>query len=147
MAGDDAVQGSDNLAFNSNDRASERDRRRQSSRSESRSSRLRGPEVCRRDSSRHGRRCAFKQQERNFPAAVLAMFVIVILSTALAEPRWFYMRGGGCRNSDLKDQHYLGAYQFFYYSTPYKHVDNAKHQSVYMYHSGPLADDGKSTLL
>ncbi|CAM1296822.1 TMEM127 (predicted) [Pycnogonum litorale] len=48
------------------------------------------------------------KRERNFIAAVFEIIVIAILATALAQPQWFHLVGGGCNHS------YLGAYQFVY---------------------------------
>ncbi|CAH1783039.1 unnamed protein product [Owenia fusiformis] len=58
--------------------------------------------------SRSRRRHRYKHRERNFVAAVCTTIVIVTISTALAEPNWFYLRGGGCNTK------YLGVFQFFY---------------------------------
>ena len=64
----------------------------------------------------HGRRrrFRFKHRERNFLAAVCSMVVIVTLSTAMAAPNWFYLRGGGCRDKMDNPIHTLSVYQFFY---------------------------------
>lgn len=48
-----------------------------------------------------------KDRERNLPAAVLSIIVVATLATALAQPRWFYLKGGGC------SQHFIGVRQFF----------------------------------
>ena len=91
------------------DRASERPPERQPSSSRSHS---RSPHR-----HRHGhrrRRFRFKHKERNFLAAVCSMVVIVVLCTAMAEPNWFNVRGGGCRDMDKKSIHSMGVYQFFY---------------------------------
>ncbi|GAB6030981.1 hypothetical protein CHUAL_007804 [Chamberlinius hualienensis] len=57
----------------------------------------------------HRRRWREKTQERNIVAAVLSIGVIVVLSSSLAQPKWFYLKGGSCTVP------YLGVYQFFYF--------------------------------
>lgn len=57
--------------------------------------------------SRHGR-LLLKYKERNFLAAICSMAVIVILCSALAEPDWIYVRGGGCNVEKI------GVHQFFF---------------------------------
>jgi hypothetical protein len=42
------------------------------------------------------------------------MVVIVVLCTAMAEPNWFNVHGGGCRDKDNNKLHTMGVYQFFY---------------------------------
>ncbi|XP_074641549.1 transmembrane protein 127-like isoform X2 [Tubulanus polymorphus] len=54
------------------------------------------------------RRRHMKHKERNFLAAACSMVIIVILCTALAEPHWIYLKGGGC------DKNSLGVFQFFH---------------------------------
>lgn len=56
----------------------------------------------------HHHRRLMKQRERNLLSAVVSMLVIVVLCTALVEPNWIAVSGGGC-----KEKH-LGVYQFFY---------------------------------
>ncbi|GAB1604292.1 Hypothetical predicted protein [Argonauta hians] len=56
----------------------------------------------------HNHRRLLKHRERNILSAVVSMLVIVVLCTALVEPNWIAVSGGGC-----KEKH-LGVYQFFY---------------------------------
>lgn len=49
-----------------------------------------------------------KNRERNLLAAVLSIIVIALLSTSLAQPKWFYFKGGECTKK------HLGVYEFFY---------------------------------
>lgn len=72
-------------------------------------------------SSRHRRRRSHrrhrlfetsKNRESNFIAAIANMIVVVLMCTALAEPQWFYMTGGGCRDHNDKPINYLGMNQF-----------------------------------
>ena len=88
---------------------SERSASTPTSRSHSRS-----PHRHRHHGHRRRSRFRFKHKERNFLAAVCSMVVIVVLCTAMAEPNWFNMRGGGCRDTDNKAVHTMGVYQFFY---------------------------------
>lgn len=67
-----------------------------------------------RRSGRHHSRQRNKQRERNFPAALCSMITIVILSTALAEPRWIRIDYGYCALDQGRSMNYLGAFQFFY---------------------------------
>jgi len=60
------------------------------------------------------RRFRFKQKERNFVSALCSMVAIVNLCTAMAEPSWFHIRGGGCRNNAGRPIHTIGIYEFFY---------------------------------
>ena len=69
-----------------------------------------------------------KERERNFFAAACSMVVIVILCTALAEPKWISMRGGGC-NLD-----HLGVYQFFSSGVS----DNTPTRPVYHYSASSI---------
>ncbi|ESO96850.1 hypothetical protein LOTGIDRAFT_115322 [Lottia gigantea] len=88
---------------------------------ESGSRRNRSRRRSRRDGSRshssHRSRIRFKQKEKNFAAAVCSMITIVTLCTALAEPNWISLSGGGCTIPFKGDLHHLGAYQFFYDGT------------------------------
>lgn len=64
---------------------------------------------------RHRNRLLFgssKNKESNFLAAVASMIVVVLICTALAEPQWFYIRGGGCRDQNEHSINYLGMNQF-----------------------------------
>ena len=65
--------------------------------------------------SHHRSRTRFrvKAKEKNFASAICNMVTIVTLCTALAEPRWISLQGGGCKveNKPLK---HLGTFQFFY---------------------------------
>ena len=42
------------------------------------------------------------------------MVVIVTLSTAIAAPNWFFLKGGGCKDAVNNPVHTLSVYQFFY---------------------------------
>ena len=66
---------------------------------------------------RHHRRrglLRFKRKESNFIAAVCSMIVLVLMCIALAEPQWFYLSGGGCKDSRGNVVNYLGVNLFFY---------------------------------
>ena len=95
------------------------------------------------------RRFRFKEKERNFLAAVCSMIVIVTLCTALAEPNWFYMRGGGCRSNDDNKSpvHTLGVYQFFYVGHFEETSDGKSHapqfEKVVYHYNGGNSNDGK----
>ncbi|KAK3610416.1 hypothetical protein CHS0354_016595 [Potamilus streckersoni] len=90
-------------------------------------------------SYRHSRllRSVIKYKERNLFAAVCSMVVIVILCTALAEPKWVHLQGGGCMSAG--ELHHLGAYQFFYpgrfLSQEYDLNNNLAH-IIYQFGSG-----------
>jgi len=89
---------------------------------------------------RHHRFCRVRWKEVNFVAAMLNVVAAVLVCTALAEPRWWYIGGSPCLDYD---QHasYLGVKQFLYKgffverstSTPEEH-------SKYYY--GTLPSDG-----
>ncbi|KAL8607075.1 hypothetical protein ACOMHN_008661 [Nucella lapillus] len=64
-------------------------------------------------SSRHHSRHNRKSGERNFPAALCSMISIVILCTALAEPRWVSIDNGHCVLPKGRPLSYLGVFQFF----------------------------------
>lgn len=49
----------------------------------------------------------FLRQDRNVLAAVLSIIVIATLATALAQPKWFSIRGGVCNRT------YIGLQDFF----------------------------------
>ncbi|XP_060064954.1 transmembrane protein 127-like [Ylistrum balloti] len=83
-----------------------------------------------------------KQKEKNFKAASCSMIAIVVLCTALSEPRWVSLRGGGCTIGSLQSTvstplDHLGAYQFFYPGSFYAENEN----EVSLYHFGPSSDD------
>lgn len=63
--------------------------------------------------SRHHSRHNRKSGERNFPAALCSMISIVILCTALAEPRWVSIDNGHCVLPKGRPLSYLGVFQFF----------------------------------
>lgn len=83
---------------------------------------------------RHRRRTIFrfKRKESNILAAVCSMIVMLLMCTAMAEPQWFYLKGGGCRqiNPEMssgpqyESVHYLGITQFFYMG---KFIENTHH--------------------
>ena len=67
------------------------------------------------------------------------MLAIVVLSTALAEPDWINLKGGGC---EIRGEpgHHLGATQFFYPGHFFEEDgDIMDHQN---YQFGPEPDDG-----
>ena len=68
------------------------------------------------------------------------MMVIVTLCTALAEPNWFYVRGGGCRDKNTKSLHSLGVYQFFYMGHFQEESKSQPHTLTYHYSASP--EDG-----
>lgn len=82
----------------------------------------------------HRRRWRAKNKERNLLAAVLSIVVIALLSTSLAQPRWFFFRGGKCA------RRYLGVYDFFYFGYFDEHygeqvpAENGDNQSGFVYH-------------
>ena len=94
----------------------------------------------------HGRRrrLRFKPRERNLLAAVCSMVVIVTLSTAMAAPNWFFLKGGGCRDKMDNAVHTLSAYQFFYMGHFTKEVANGGKGDVTKteYRFSPNAGDG-----
>ena len=97
---------------------------------------------------RHHRRRSlfhFKRKESNFVAAICSMIVIVLLCTALAEPQWFYMSGGGCKDVRGNVINYLGVSQFFY-SGEFLHTSEKQDhtRTVYMY--GHKDNEGNLTL-
>lgn len=49
-----------------------------------------------------------KEPERNIPAALLSILIIATLATALAQPHWFYLKGGGCTRK------FIGVQEFFF---------------------------------
>lgn len=63
------------------------------------------------------RRRSNKERERNLVSSVLCMLVIALLATALAQPNWFYLRGGACPHN------YLGVYEFFNLEQKYVNED------------------------
>lgn len=76
------------------------------------------------DRRRHRRRerrvfgLCVKKKNGNLLASVFDMTVVVLLSTALAEPGWFTLHGGGCyrliTDSDVRrDVQHLGLSSFF----------------------------------
>ena len=98
----------------------------------------------------HGRRrrMRMKHRERNFLAAVCSMVVIVTLSTAMAAPNWFFLKGGGCRDKMDNDVHTLSVYQFFYMGHFTEEVADGGKGDVTKteYRFSPNAADGKNNL-
>lgn len=81
------------------------------------------------------RRVQLKERERNFPASLLSITVIATLSTALAQPRWFFLKGGGCSRT------FIGVQDFFYMGyfetvTPIKNIDNRQGHSMTLIYYG-----------
>ena len=97
---------------------------------------------------RHRRRSIFrfKRKESNILAAVFSMIVMLLLCTAMAEPQWFYLKGGGCRQisadsaSQYESIHYLGITQFFYLG---RFIAHTHHQGATVYNYGPGSTDSK----
>jgi hypothetical protein len=87
-----------------------------------------------------------KKKESNFVAAACSMIVLVLICTAMAEPQWIYIKGGGCRqNVELAPVHYLGLNQFFYMGE-FIHLGEG-HTSAYTYYKyGPNPDEGTYVL-
>lgn len=76
------------------------------------------------------RRMQLKERERNIPAAILSIIVIATLSTALAQPRWFYLKGGGC------SRQFIGVQDFFYmgYFESVRSTNIKKNDLNFIYH-------------
>ncbi len=92
-------------------------------------------------SSRHGR-CRFKRKESNLAAAVCSMVVVVLLCTSLAEPQWFSLSGGGCKQGDVP-VHSLGLSEFFYFGR-FLHSTGSKYSAINsVYRYGPGHDQSK----
>lgn len=90
---------------------------------------------------RHRRRRSrfrFKRKESNFLAAISSMIVLVLLCTAMAEPRWFFLQGGGCRLQDGTPVNYLGVNQFFYMGSFLQLVSSKPNVPKTEYKYGPL---------
>lgn len=77
------------------------------------------------------------------------MVVIVTLSSAMAAPNWFYLRGGGCQDKSSNPVHTLSVYQFFYMGHFTEEVTNGGKGDVTKmeYRFSPDATDGTSLLL
>ena len=88
------------------------------------------------------------------------MVVIVILCTAMAEPDWFTLRGGGCKDANSnRSIHTLGVYQFFFTgdfkrtinhkgSTLKKPADPSEYRdSHFVYNFSPYRRDGNCIFL
>lgn len=91
---------------------------------------------------RHSRfRC--KRRETNFPSAVCNMLVMVLLCSGMAEPQWFYMRGGGCRQGDDSPVHYIGISKFFPVGHFIGSVGPQESQVHTVYNYGPSSTDSK----
>ena len=87
-------------------------------------------------------RLQLKKKESNFVAAACSMIVIVLMCTAMAEPNWFFVKGGGCRqHSHNSPVHFLGINQFFYMGQ-FIHVAQG-HDAPYTYYKyGPNDEEG-----
>lgn len=83
--------------------------------------------------SRH-RLCRFKRREGDFLTAVSCMFVVVLVSTSLAEPHWFYLIGGKCTDYGGQPVNYLGV-KLFFYNGYFKASHTSTSLSVYHYGS------------
>lgn len=84
-----------------------------------------------------------KDKERNFLAAVCSMVVIVIMSTAMAEPDWIYVGGGGCRDQADAPVHQLGLFQFFVQGK----VEKGRPEMHHKFHYNYFWDGGKQALV
>ena len=82
-----------------------------------------------------------KRRETNTVAAIFSMVAIVLLCTALAEPQWVYLRGGGCKDRMGNVISYLGANQFFYYGHFLSDSENSDRSHI-VYKYGRLVSDG-----
>ncbi len=76
------------------------------------------------------------------------MTVIVTLSTALAAPNWFYVKGGGCRDKMDNPVHSISVYQFFYTGHFTQEVANGGKGQVMRieYRYSPNPNDGKDQI-
>lgn len=135
----------------SSSRDSNSSSRRSHSSGRSRSRHRRSHGSSRRSSRHHSRQRHNKHRERNFPSALCSMVAIVILSTAMAEPRWIRIENGSCRVSEGKLT-YLGAFQFLYNGHFVENVHTVsdmdqKSITVFTdYKYGPLESDCKYLL-
>jgi len=90
------------------------------------------PHRSRRDRhSRRRRRFRFMHKERNLLAAICSLLVVLMLGSALVEPDWFYLHGGGCKDGHGQHIHKLGVFQFFYAG----HFEHEHDQLAYHYSS------------
>lgn len=99
-----------------------------------------------RHGSRHHSRQNHKRRERNFPSALCSMISIVILCTALAEPRWVRIDNGHCTVPKERALNYLGVFQFFYFGDIVYDDPNIDHKHVDViveYRYGPGLNDRK----
>jgi len=93
-------------------------------------------------SGRHRHRlCRFKRKEGNYMSAMCHVIVIVLMCIALAESRWFYVRGGRCSDVHQAAVNYLGVKTFFYQGSGNTIVN----RNAYFY--GNTLHDGKYLLM
>ena len=90
-----------------------------------------------RHGSRHHSRQNHKRRERNFPSALCSMISIVILCTALAEPRWVRIDNGHCTVPKERTLNYLGVFQFFYFGDIVYDDPNIDHKLSLIHISEP----------
>ena len=141
VSGADATNSS-----SSNNRSRGTSSRRSRSGGRSRS-RRRHSQSSGRHGSRHHSRQNHKRRERNFPSALCSMISIVILCTALAEPRWVRIDNGHCTVPKERTLNYLGVFQFFYFGDVVYDDPNIDHKHVDViveYRYGPGLNDSKS---
>ena len=129
----------------SRSRSSSSRRGRSSGRSRSRS-RHRHSHTSGRRGSRHSSRQNHKPSERNVQSALCSMVTIVILCTALAEPRWVSIEDGHCTLPKGRTLNYLGVFHFFSVGyIMYNDPNVAKNVEVIVeYRYGSGEDDRKS---
>ncbi|KAL5022757.1 hypothetical protein ScPMuIL_001912 [Solemya velum] len=93
------------------------------------------------DHNGHRHRSRMKRKEKNFWAAVCSLVVILIICTALAEPRWFHLSGGGCKmQHNATPMKTLGVPQFFYMGH-FLNYDDGGDKIVTVYQYGQYSDD------
>ena len=88
-----------------------------------------------------------KGKNVNIAAAVCAMFSMVAVCTALVEPQWFKVYGGGCRDGSGKAISYIGLSDFFKPSGHFETVEpkdrEGKFNTKYIYRFGDTDESGK----
>ena len=98
---------------------------------------------CRSGSGRRRHRlCRFKRKESNYMSATCHVIVIILVCVALAESRWFFIRGGRCSDAQHSAVNYLGVKTFFYQGS-----GSAAFASQNAYFYGNALHDGKRLLL
>lgn len=122
---------------------SSRNRESNPRRSRSSGSRSRSGHRDHGDHNGHRHRSRMKRKEKNFWAAVCSLIIIFIICTALAEPRWFHMSGGGCKmEHNSTPMTTLGVPHFFYMGHFLNYGDDGG-KIITAYQFGQYTDDGK----